>query len=223
VQVTATFDGVVSDAALVAVVASDTTLAQILMTPVQLELESGFDRQLQASVQTASGETLEGFGERSSFAWASSDTSDATVSFGGLVSALAPGTTSITASVDGVTSAAVSISVPGDERTGSFVRRPGTSDRVEGGVSLRANSSGGLEVVFADDFAVSTGPRLKVFLSTTQSVFGGKNIGPLQLNSGTQTYPLPSDVTENAYDWVIIHCVPFNITFGFAQLDGGSS
>jgi Electron transfer DM13 len=29
---------------------------------------------------------------------------------------------------------------------------------------------------------------------------------------------VPAGVTLTTYNWVIIHCVPFNVTFGYAQL-----
>ena len=215
VQITATAEGISSDAVQVAVVANDSMLAQIVLSPRQVQLTSGASAQLQAVGQTSAGDTL----DLSVFDWSSSDTTVAVVDASGQVTARGPGTALIHASSGAVTSATSTVSIAGGQRAGTFVRRPGTTYTVEGGVSLRSADGGGLEVVFADDFVVSAGPRLEVYLSTSQNVFGGVGVGPLQATSGVQSYPLSSAITADQYDWVIIHCVPFNITFGFAQLD----
>lgn len=72
---------------------------------------------------------------------------------------------------------------------------------------------------FGSDFSSSNGPGLAVFLSTTSGRNSGSlNLGNLQRNSGNQDYSVSGNVELGDFDWVIIHCVPFNITFGFAEL-----
>ncbi|MGH7457397.1 MAG: DM13 domain-containing protein, partial [bacterium] len=72
---------------------------------------------------------------------------------------------------------------------------------------------------FGSDFSSSSGPGLEVFLSTTNTVgANSRNLGRLQSTSGAQNYNVPSGIAFNTYSWVIIHCVPFNVTFGYAQL-----
>ena len=84
---------------------------------------------------------------------------------------------------------------------------------------MQEADAGGLELVFGEDFVVSEGPRLEVFLSATNRVGPGSlQLIPVQRFFGPQTYSIDPGVGIGDFDWVIIHCVPFNVTFGYAQL-----
>lgn len=84
------------------------TVATVVVTPGSAMLVSlGEMVQLTASAQDASGNTLSG----KTFTWLSSDESVATVNGSGLVTALANGSVTITASSGGVTSNSVTITV----------------------------------------------------------------------------------------------------------------
>jgi hypothetical protein len=106
-------------------------------------------------------------------------------------------------------------------RTGMFTKRPGVSYEVRGTAILekRAPDSDPLILRFGSDFAVSNGPGIEVFLSTTNRVTSSRvGLGRVKRLTGEQSYDVPSGVRLDTFDWVIIHCVPFNVTFGYAQL-----
>lgn len=215
VRLVARVDGVASDSVLVGVVDDSDQVALVRLTASTAQLQPGETLQLTAAADNARGESLAG----RTYTWRSSDENVVAVDADGLATALAPGRATLTAAVDGITSNGLRIVVPGGERAGTFVPRLSSRYDCEGSAVLRPDGDGGLEVVFGEDFAVSNGPRLEVFLSATEVVGPGSvNIGPLQATTGAQTYEVPADVALDTYNWVIIHCVPFNITFGFAQL-----
>ncbi len=214
VNVTAHVGDTVSDAVMVAVVADPNDVALVRVSPATFELSLDDSRQLTALSISSGGNVLE-----KSFVWRSSNEAVATVDDAGQVTAIAPGVALISAETDGVTSNSVRVTVPGSGRMGVFQPKPESTYDCEGDVVLQETDSGGLEIVFGDDFLVSRGPRLAVFLSTTNAVGPGSlNLGDLQLNSGSQTYPVLEGTRIDDFDWVIIHCVPFNVTFGYAQL-----
>jgi hypothetical protein len=141
------------------------------------------------------------------------------VSGNGLAIGIKAGRVNIIAAADGVESPAAPLTVLGTSRSGTFTKRPGTSYNVSGTATLEQQSNGSLVLRFGSDFSSSSGPGLEVFLSTTNTVgSNSRNLGRLQRTSGAQSYNVPAGVTLTTYSWVIIHCVPFNVTFGYAQL-----
>ena len=215
VTVSASVEDVVSDPTLVNVVDDSDQVAVVRLSPSKIQIQQGGTFQLAAENKNARDEVL---GE-TSYQWRSSNEGVATVDDAGRVSAVSPGRTTITAETEGVTSNAILVTVPGGERAGMFVPRPGSSYVCEGSAVVQTGDSGVLELVLGDDFLVSKGPALEVFLSTAAMVGPTSlKIGPLQSFSGAQSYLLPAGVEMTTYDWVIIHCVPFNVTFGFAEL-----
>lgn len=214
VHVVARLNDTLSDSVQVGVVDNSNQIAVIQISPGRLELEPGETAALQAVAINALGDTLE-----TDYTWRSSDPAVASVTPDGQVMAEAAGVASITAAADNLTSPPSRIAVLGSERAGTFMPRPGSRYACEGSVALRPADAGGLEAAFGPDFIVSNGPRLEVFLSPTSEVGPGSvNIGPLKSTTGSQTYALPPDAELGTYNWVIIHCVPFNISFGWAQL-----
>lgn len=214
VSVVARLGEALSDSVLVGVVDNSDQIAVIRLSPARLELQPGDTAALAAAALNALGDTL-----AADYTWSSSDPAVASVTADGQVTAVAAGVASVTAAADGLTSTTSRVAVLGAERAGTFVPRPGSRYTCEGSVALRPAGAGGLEAAFGADFSVSNGPRLEVFLSPTSEVGPGSiNIGPLQSNFGTQTYALPPGADLGTYNWVIIHCVPFNISFGWAQL-----
>ena len=110
--------------------------------------------------------------------------------------------------------------VMGDSRTGMFVKKPGTSYNVKGTATLEKQGNANLILNFDNSFSSSNGPGLAVFLSSTNGRNSGSlNLGNLQRTSGSQDYSVPVNVALGDFDWVVIHCVPFNVTFGFAELN----
>ncbi|HXV91337.1 MAG TPA: Ig-like domain-containing protein [Gemmatimonadales bacterium] len=78
------------------------TLAAVQVTPAGLALPVGATRQLVATAQDASGTALAGY----TATWASDRPAVATVTAQGLVTAVAPGTATVTATIEGRTGAA---------------------------------------------------------------------------------------------------------------------
>lgn len=214
-RITAHARNVASAAALLTVVADPNQVATVEVTPAGGMLAVGSTLQLNAVARNLSGAVLSG----KTFTWRSSNAGVASVNASGLVAALAAGEANITAQVEGVESAGARLSVVSTSRSGAFTRNPNTSYNVGGTATLEQQPNGALVLKLGGDFSTSNGPGLEVFLSPTNGVGASSvNLGRLQKTSGAQSYNVPSSVTLASHDWVIIHCVPFNVTFGSAQL-----
>jgi hypothetical protein len=73
----------------------------------------------------------------------------------------------------------------------------------------------GQKKVLLDNFSVSDGPDLKVYLSTTDSPTTFVNLGSL---TSSRVYLIPSTVDLAVYKYVLIHCQQQNHLFAIAQL-----
>lgn len=89
------------------------------------------------------------------------------------------------------------------------------------------NASGKALVVYLEDgsavlrfenFHVTNGPDLHVYLSTNMDASEYINLGRLKANGGNQNYELPDGVDLSKYDNVIIWCKAFSVYFGGAEL-----
>lgn len=167
---------------------------------------------------------FDGFGMETSdpIAWSSSDAVVMTIGANGRALANSEGIVTITARAgDAVNSIEVEV---GDETIGATTQRTGTFEglsdyTVEGGFTL-FEDQGDLILRLEDNFQASNGPGLYLYLATSAtSVTGGSQLGPLEMNSGSQLYTVPSGVTLEAYDFVIVYCQPFGIPFGFGEFD----
>lgn len=217
-NITAATSGGISKTARLSVVAdASTQVASVVVTPDSIRLASGDTVRLSATAFSLNNLILPGV----TFTWQSTHTAIATVNTGGLVIGIANGTTSIIATTNGVTSAPVKTVVgPINLRTGQFTSRPSGGYNVQGTAKLEkvSPSSDQLILKFGSDFNVSNGPGIEVFLSVSNSVTSGSlRLGPVKQLAGAQSYDIPIGVSLNTYNWVIIHCVPFNATFGYAQ------
>lgn len=76
----------------------------------------------------------------------------------------------------------------------------------------------GSAVLRLEDFRVTNGPDLFVYLSTDRTASDYVDLGMLKANSGNQNYELPDGVDLSKYDNVIIWCKSFSVYFGGAQL-----
>ncbi len=214
-RITAQARNVASEAALLTVVADPNQVAAVIVTPDSSTLLLGATQQFNAVARNLSGAMLSG----KTVTWRSSNPAIATVSNMGLAAAVALGEAQIIARIEGVESPGARLHVVSTSRSGSFTKRPGTSYNVSGTATLEQQPSGNFQLSFGNDFSSSNGPGLEVFLSTTNTVGANSlNLGRLQRTTGAQSYAVPSNITLTTYGWVIIHCVPFNLTFGYAQL-----
>jgi uncharacterized protein YjdB len=214
-RITASARGIISMQAMLTVVANANQVARVVVTPDSGQITIGGTLQFTAVARNLNGDVLGG----KSFTWRSTDATIATVNGNGLATGIRAGKVNIIAAVDGVESPQARLIVLGTSRSGTFTKRPGTSYNVSGTATLEQQPNGSLVLKFGADFSTSSGPGLEVFLSTTNTVgANSRNLGRLQRTSGAQSYDVPAGVTLTTYNWVIIHCVPFNVTFGYAQL-----
>lgn len=69
--------------------------------------------------------------------------------------------------------------------------------------------------VVLDNFNISSGPDLKVYLSKTNTPSDFVNLGNL---TASTMYSIPENVTVTSYKYVLIHCQQYNHLFAVAQL-----
>ncbi|MEZ4699361.1 MAG: DM13 domain-containing protein [Rhodothermales bacterium] len=214
-RIVATAGGVASAEALLTVVGDPNAVAQVLVTPSDTSVTVGGGIRYTAVVLNVLDQPLAG----RTVAWRTRDAAIAEIDLGGNARTLGTGETTIVATVDGVESAPARLRVLAPARNGSFQAREGTSYNVGGLAILEPRPEGGLQLRFGDNFASSSGPDLYVYLSTSSAVTATSlQVGRLKATAGTQTYALPPNIRITDYDYVIIHCLPFNVTFGFARL-----
>ncbi len=80
------------------------------------------------------------------------------------------------------------------------------------------NLEDGRAVLRLEDFRVTNGPDLYVYLSTDKGASDYVDLGRLKANAGNQNYELPSGIDLSKYDNVVIWCKAFSVYFGGAQL-----
>jgi len=94
---------------------------------------------------------------------------------------------------------------------GTFVPTSGIT--VAGGVKIYVENNQYKLVL--DDFSISSGPDLKVYLSKADTPNDFVTLG--NLTSAT-VYSIPQSVDVSAYSHVLIHCQQYNHLFAIAQL-----
>lgn len=208
--------GTTSSSALVGVVAGMDQVAVVRLTPGSGELRPGETLRFSATSFDLGGGQL----PNRVYTWHSSAPEIVRTDSSGVATALTPGSAAVQAEDEGVFSNPARLEVLGATRGGRFIPRPGSPYQCQGAAVLRSLEEGGLTLEFGEDFAVDSGPRLEVFLSSTNAIGPGSiSLGELKQTAGFQAYAVPSGVELNTFGWVIIHCVPFNVTFGYAQLE----
>lgn len=86
--------------------------------------------------------------------------------------------------------------------------------------------SDGTSVLRFENFEVTNGPDLHVFLVTSANptradLHNGTelDLGELKGNLGNQNYEIPSGTDLSQYQSVVIYCVPFQVVFSTARLN----
>jgi hypothetical protein len=75
-----------------------------------------------------------------------------------------------------------------------------------------------------EDFTVTNGPDLHVLLAVGLAPTGRDDLGEyvdlgsLKGNIGNQNYEIPAELVLDAYQSVVIYCVPFHVVFSTATL-----
>lgn len=215
VRITASAFGISSEQALLTVVGDPNQVAFVEVMPADTSVIVRESMQFSATALNATRSPL----ENREITWQLSSDTLATIDATGLVTTTAPGTVQVSATAEGIQSALITLEIFAASRTGNFRAAPNTSYTVEGQAILEQISGGGLQLRFDEDFLSSNGPDLNVYLSSASTINANSlKLGQLKNTRGTQTYELPSFVEMNDYDHVVIHCLPFNVTFGSAPL-----
>ena len=209
-------DGTLSQPAFLNVVADATTVARVEISKQTLMLSAGSSETLMATAFNV----VDGVINPGTLSWSSSDPSIATVDANGLVTAIATGVALITVTADGVSSAPTTVTVPGRTKEGSFAPAPGSSYTVAGTARLVESATGNLTIEFDSNFIVSDGPDIQVYVSSTSNVTSSStNLGLVKGRTGAQQYSVPFFVDFSSANYIIIHCVSFNVTFGQAEIN----
>jgi len=153
--------------------------------------------------------------------WSSSDEAIISIDNDGIATANTEGTVFIYAAAQNLKD---SLEVEAGSETTSLNARmasfQGSSSYNVSGDAVLDEIDGFLKLKFEDNFSASSGPGLHVYLSNYSSgVNGGVDLGELKANSGEQEYNIPTNVNLNTYDFIIIYCQPFEVTFGYGELD----
>lgn len=76
----------------------------------------------------------------------------------------------------------------------------------------------GSSVLRFEDFRVTNGPDLYVYLATDKQASDFVDLGLLKGNVGSQNYNIPEGTDLSKYDTVVIWCKSFSVYFGGAEL-----
>ncbi|TRX40017.1 DM13 domain-containing protein [Flavobacterium restrictum] len=96
--------------------------------------------------------------------------------------------------------------IEGQFQPTSGITVSGTAKVVQDGTSFK---------VVLDNFNISSGPDLKVYLSKTNSPSDFVNLGNL---TTSKVYAIPANVAVSNYKYVLIHCQQYNHLFAVAEL-----
>ncbi len=77
---------------------------------------------------------------------------------------------------------------------------------------------GGKKYLRFENFEVTNGPDLRVYLTNNGDVSGGLHLEKLKGSRGDQNYSL-ENIDADKYDTIVVYCQPFGVHFGQAKLD----
>ena len=86
------------------------------------------------------------------------------------------------------------------------------------GTARIIRTDGKTYVRFEDDFTVTNGPDLFVYLGTDNKYDVNANLGALKGNEGSQNYEIPPSIDVSKYSEVWVWCRAFSVPFGKAVL-----
>ena len=93
------------------------------------------------------------------------------------------------------------------------------------GDAIIATLEDGMNILRLENFSVTNGPDLFVYLSVNANpssgaevTTGGYNLGRLKAPEGAFNYEIPADVDPTAYKSVVIYCKAFSTLFSVATL-----
>ena len=101
--------------------------------------------------------------------------------------------------------------------SGEFV---GAGDSIHDaeGIAKEISLEDGRNFIRFENFKVTNGPDLYVYLATDKSASDFVDIGKLKANIGNQNYEIPDGTDLAKYNTVVIWCKAFTVLFGSADL-----
>jgi hypothetical protein len=101
--------------------------------------------------------------------------------------------------------------------SGQFI---GTGDGIHNaeGLAKKISLEDGRKFIRFENFKVTNGPDLYVYLATDKSASDFVDIGKLKANNGNQNYEVPDGTDLTKYDTVLVWCKAFSVLFGSAEL-----
>jgi hypothetical protein len=107
--------------------------------------------------------------------------------------------------------------LPAAAVSGEFVGAgDGTHDAE--GVAKEISLEDGRKFIRFENFKVTNGPNLFVYLATDKNVSDFVDLGALKANIGNQNYEIPDGTDLAKYKTVVIWCKAFSVLFGSADL-----
>jgi hypothetical protein len=86
------------------------------------------------------------------------------------------------------------------------------------GLAKEISLEDGRQFVRFENFKVTNGPDLFVYLATDKSASDFVDLGKLKANNGNQNYQIPPGTDLSKYNTVVIWCKAFSVLFGSAAL-----
>ena len=205
----------IANSVTMAVITDSNAIAEINIDTDTNQVKVNDTLRFRSTVKNLRGQTLN---NHAPIVWASTDGTVLSIDGTGLATANDVGGADITASIGNVSSSAYNVLVSQamqTSRSGTFSGRNGY--RASGTVTMSEKSDGSLKLDFGSDFLTQNGPGIYVNLSNTES--GGVEIQKMTQIRGPFTIDLPSNISIDDYNNVIIWCKPFGVAFGVAKLN----
>ena len=221
----ATVDGVSGSATLTVTEPPPPTVNTVTVSPSSPSIEEGATQQFTATAKDSDDMEISG----KTFTWTSSDTSKATIRSSGLATGKDAGSTTITATVDGVsgnTTLTVTEPVMLKSRTGTISGWPGytsaagsvTFEEVAGGrlrLTITGLNDGGAPDAW---LALYTSSRID-WDAGASLPDGARGFGEVTNQSSfTRTFTPSSGETIDSYSHVVLHCRNFRVGIARASL-----
>jgi hypothetical protein len=86
------------------------------------------------------------------------------------------------------------------------------------GIAREISLEDGTKFIRFENFKVTNGPNLFVYLATDKNVSDFVDLGALKANIGNQNYEIPDGTDLAKYKTVVIWCKAFSVLFGSADL-----
>ncbi|MGB4972377.1 MAG: Ig-like domain-containing protein [Cyclobacteriaceae bacterium] len=210
---------ITKDTIRITVVQNESDVAFVDITAPKTSLSIGESITVMATARNINGGMASGSGVQ----WFSTDQTVVTIDGAGTVTAQGSGIAKIYATINGVFSNEIEITVGGGKRMGTF--QPANGYDASGMVTMEV-ISGELTVKFSDDFMTDFALGTFIYLANSNSSGTtirneGIELGEITTN-GSHTFNVTANfpnATLNQFQYVIVLCKPASIPFGFAQLD----